>query len=77
MSLRFDHSQKWRALAISGTAEIGAVFLAVKGKWTWRIWDAGRTREGTAKTELAAKNALQAAWADWLRSVNLKEKEIE
>jgi len=45
MSLCFDHSHKWRALALSGTA----------------------------KTELAAKNALQSAWADWLRSANLKE----
>jgi len=44
--------------------------------WTWRLWLNGSTvhTDGRAKTELAAKNALLAAWRDFIARAGLMER---
>ena len=44
--------------------------------WTWRLWVNGSTcaTDGRAKTELAAKNALLAAWRDFIARLGLMER---
>ena len=69
-----------RILARSGSLDVGAVFPPC-GKdqhrypWVWRLWLNGATvaKEGRAKSELAAKNALLVGWRDFLTRAALTE----
>jgi len=70
-----------RILLRSGAVDVGAV-LPPQGlprdrlPWTWRLWVNGKTcaTDGRAKTELAAKNALLAAWRDFFARIGLMER---
>ena len=67
-----------RIVLRSGEIDVGAVFPpSAKGAPVhWRLWFGGRMpKDGNAKTELAAKNALLAAWRDSLARMNLVEIE--
>lgn len=70
-----------RILLRSGAVDVGAVFppseTATDPKpWMWRLWLNGSTvhTDGRAKTELAAKNALLAAWRDFTARAGLMER---
>lgn len=70
-----------RILLRSGTVDVGAVFPPVgqprdRLPWVWRLWVNGKTcaADGRAKTELAAKNALLAAWLDFIARIGLMER---
>ncbi|MCA0421887.1 MAG: hypothetical protein LCH61_00955 [Proteobacteria bacterium] len=83
MTARFIASDylRGRILLRSGTVDVGAVFPPAglprdRLPWTWRLWLNGKTcaTDGRAKTELAAKNALLAAWRDFIARVGLMER---
>lgn len=61
-----------RIEAHSGRMIVGAVFPGDPCRWSLFL-STHRAREGVAKSELAAKNALIAAWADLLRAADLRE----
>jgi hypothetical protein len=61
-----------RIEAHSGRMIVGAVFPGNPCRWSLFLCT-HRAREGVAKSELAAKNALAAAWADLLRAADLRE----
>lgn len=70
-----------RILLRSGTVDVGAVFPPVgqprdRLPWVWRLWVNGKTcaTDGRAKTEQAAKNALLAAWRDFIARIGLMER---
>lgn len=63
-----------RIEAHSGNIIVGAVFPGNPVRWALFL-TTHRPREGVAKSELAAKNALSAAWADLLRATDLREGE--
>jgi len=70
-----------RILLRSGAVDVGAVFPPQglprdRLPWTWRLWVNGSTvhTDGRAKTELAAKNALLAAWRDFIARLGLMER---
>ena len=74
-----DHPNS-RILARSGQIDIGAVFpplgnIRSRNPWAWRLWVNGRSWpvEGAAKTEAAARDALQAAWCAFLTAADLKQ----
>lgn len=70
-----------RIVALSGRIEVGAIFSPFDGgKWRWRLFYGGSGAasfavgvNGTAKTELAAKTALDAAWCEFLAAAGLRE----
>lgn len=70
-----------RRVAISGQIEVGAVFAPFpEGKWRWRLFVGGTSAasahagiNGTAKTELAAKMAVDAEWTKFLAAAGLKD----
>lgn len=71
-----------RRVLMSGRLKVGAVFPPVGTPrdslpWVWRLWVTGSTmsRDGRAKTELAAKTALLSAWREFLTSSGLQEVE--
>lgn len=66
-----------RMYLLSGTVTVGAVFPpAGSGSWSWRIFVSNRALpEGYAKSELAAKNALRAAWLDFVHAAGLQVRE--
>jgi hypothetical protein len=71
---------KGRIVAKLGEIEVGAVFPPIgegqhKHPYAWRLWLENFTtpREGRAKSELAAKSALTACVADWLRDAGLQQ----
>ena len=68
-----------RIVAQLGQVEAGAVFPPRgtpqdRPPCFWRLWIGGpmAVREGYAKSEQAAKNALAGALADWLRRAGLQ-----
>jgi hypothetical protein len=68
-----------RILLKLGQHDVGALFPPLgEGQhhypWVWRFWLGGvtGTKEGRAKTELAAKSALLAEARDWLRKAGLQ-----
>jgi hypothetical protein len=64
---------KGRIVAKLGEIEVGAVFPR---SYAWRLWIGNATTpraDGRAKSELAAKNALTARVADWLREARLQQ----
>lgn len=69
-----------RILLMLGEHQIGAVFPPCgegqhRHPWAWRFWlgSMGTTaREGGAKTEQAAKNAILAEARDWLRKAGVQ-----
>jgi hypothetical protein len=65
-----------RLLALSGSVEIGAVFppIGTETKWRWRLFIWGAVPDHRARSELGAKTALDAAWADWLRRADLTDR---
>lgn len=70
-----------RILLRSGTVDVGAVFPPIgqprdRLPWVWRLWLNGSTvaTDGRAKTEQAAKNALLAAWRDFIARIGLMER---
>lgn len=79
-ALRFAASvhPNGRMCLMCGSATVGAVFPPVgtpPGDWVWRVWiheNPVSTREGRAKSELAAKNAALAAFEVFLRAANLQ-----
>lgn len=81
MSLRFAAPAyaNGRRVALSGSVEVGAVFPPIgerETKWTWRMFlhpEIGNV-QGQAKSELAAKNGLAAAFTDFLRQADLEPK---
>lgn len=82
MSLIFDQGEYKgaRIVARSGSVVVGAIFPALDqpgSKWRWRYWLTGTVtaKQGEAKSQLAAKNALLAEWADFLRAAKLREVE--
>jgi hypothetical protein len=72
-----------RIVAKLGDIEVGAVFPPVgegqhRYPWAWRFWLGDMTtprQDGSAKSELAAKNGLAARVADWLRAAGLQQVE--
>lgn len=70
-----------RILLMLGQHQVGAVFpppqitTLNRPEWLWRFWLGTITsgREGRAKTELAAKNAIIAEARDWLRKAGLQD----
>jgi hypothetical protein len=69
-----------RILLRSGSVDVGAVFPPWgndqhRHPWVWRLWktDTTTAREGRAKSELAARNAILGAWRDALARMELKE----
>ena len=83
MTARFTqpHPPQGRILLMSGAVAVGAVFPPVgqprdRLPWVWRLWVNGKTcaTDGRAKTELAAKNALLAAWRDFIARIGLMER---
>jgi hypothetical protein len=68
-----------RILLMLGQHEIGAIFpppnitTLTRPEWTWRFWLGGvtATKEGRAKTEQAAMNAILAEARDWLARAGL------
>ena len=66
-----------RILLMLGQHQAGAVFPPCPtegGKWLWRWWLGGltETKEGSAKSELAAKNAILAVAMDWSRKAGVE-----
>jgi hypothetical protein len=70
-----------RILLMLGQHQVGAVFPPVgqaqiiAGPWRWTFWlntNITLSREGCAKTEQGAKNALLAAARDWLRKAGVE-----
>lgn len=69
-----------RILLKLGQHQIGAVFPPWgegqdRHPWVWRFWLNGSrstAKEGRAKTELAAKNAILGEARDWLRKAGLQ-----
>lgn len=83
MTARFTqpHPPQGRILLMSGAVAVGAVFPPVgqprdRLPWVWRLWVNGKTcaTDGRAKTEQAAKNALLAAWRDFIARIGLMER---
>lgn len=73
-----------RILLRSGVVDVGAVFPPWgEGQhrlpWVWRLWVNGQTcaTEGRAKSELAAKNAILAAWRDFPGRAQLADEPSE
>lgn len=65
-----------RHVALSGDVEVGAVFPPIGAeKWRWRMFVGGRIvgPSGEAKTEGAAKSALDLAWTNFLMRARLTE----
>jgi hypothetical protein len=70
-----------RIVAKLGEIEVGAVFPPIgetqhKHPYAWRFWLGNVTtprQDGSAKSELAAKSALTARVADWLRDAGLQQ----
>jgi len=70
-----------RILLMLGEHKIGAVFPPCgdppnRLPWVWRWWLGGSScvaKEGRAKTEQAAKNAILAEGRDWLRKAGLQD----
>lgn len=67
-----------RMVAMLGRIEVGAVFPDAGGKVQWALWlpKGGFVRHWatiSAKSELAAQNALIAAVLDWLRAAGLEQ----
>ena len=70
-----------RIVAELGEIQIGAVFPPIgetqhKHPYAWCLWLGNVTtprQDGRAKSELAAKNALIARVADWLREAGLEQ----
>lgn len=63
-----------RILLRLGQHDVGAVFPPHgPDKWLWRFWLGGHiaTKDGRAKTELAAKNAILSEARDWLQKAGL------
>lgn len=66
-----------RMVLMLGQHEVGAVFPPVAMDdpsipWRWRFWLSRTGREGTARSEQAAKNALLAEAIEWLRKAGMK-----
>jgi hypothetical protein len=69
-----------RILLNLGEHKVGAVFPPCgdppdRLPWVWRFWLNGSdtvAKEGRAKTEIAAKNAILAEARDWLRKAGLQ-----
>jgi len=66
-----------RILLMLGQHQIGAVFPPCgETYWRWHFWLSSRAastiREGRAKTEQAAKNAILAEAKDWLRKAGVE-----
>lgn len=68
-----------RILLMLGQHEVGAVFPPPQhradpgGPWRWSWWLCGymTCKEGRAKSELAAKNALLAEAREWLQKAGV------
>lgn len=67
-----------RILLMLGQHQAGAVFPPWgdgqhRHPWVWRWWLGGvtATKEGRAKSELDAKNAIMAVAEDWLRKAGV------
>lgn len=67
-----------RILLMLGQHQVGAIFPPWgdgqdRFPWVWRFWLGGHiaTKEGRAKSELAAKNAILSEARDWLRKAGL------
>lgn len=67
-----------RILLMLGQHQVGAVFPPCgegqdRHPWVWRFWLGTLTaaKEGRAKTQMAAKNAILAEALDWLRKAGL------
>lgn len=68
-----------RILLMLGEHKIGAVFPPCgdppdRLPWVWRFWlgQMSVAKDGRAKTEQAAKNAILAEAQDWLRKAGLQ-----
>lgn len=68
-----------RILLMLGQHHVGAVFPPCgegqdRHPWVWRFWLNGSStvaKEGRAKTELAAKNAILSEAREWLHKAGL------
>lgn len=68
-----------RILLMMGQHQVGAVFppprvtTITRPDWLWRFWLGTITsgKEGRAKSELAAKNALLAEAREWLQKAGV------
>ncbi|WP_166461943.1 hypothetical protein [Paracoccus alkanivorans] len=71
------HPPNGRILAKIGCVEVGVIYTVHQGGYDWRRYPIGpgQIARGTAKTELAAKNALTGAVREFLASAGLKSAE--
>lgn len=65
-----------RMCLLCGSVTVGAVFPPVgnpPNKWSWRVWVTanGHAQDGSAKSELAAKNAALSAFRDFTYATGL------
>ena len=85
MTARLTWHQQYlggRIVARLGQIEVGAVFPPVgenqhRHPWVWRFWlgtVSTPRQEGSAKSELAAKNGLTGRTCDWLRAAGLRQE---
>lgn len=69
--------QGGRMILMLGQHQIGAVFPPCtidppeRNPWAWRFWLTTTAKEGRAKTEQAAKNALLAKAREWLQQAGV------
>lgn len=64
-------------LLMLGQHQIGAIFPPCgqprdSHPWVWRFWLPTTTKDGRAKTELAAKNAILSEAREWLQKAGLE-----
>lgn len=66
-----------RLCLVTGSVTVGAVYPPPSpgGRWRWRLWvaDEWNCGDGSAASELAAKNALLGRWRRFLTAAGLQE----
>lgn len=60
-----------RIVARIGEHDAGVIFPEADGSARWRLLLDRHGTEKTARTELAAQNSMEAAFADWCRRAGL------
>ena len=70
LTFRQDHPPRGRIVALLSEIEAGVIFPGQPCRWRLLLDRDGTER--TARTELAAKTALNDALRDWLRMAGLE-----
>lgn len=72
LTFRQDHPPRGRIVALLSEIEAGVIFPGQPCRWRLLLDRDGS--EKTARTELAAKSALNDALRDWLRRADLERR---